>query len=244
MKPTSLLLVLWLLPFAGASSDEAVQSAEAEMRRRPREAFLIARQAAAKLADQPALVQRLFTEAARQQEAHLTALEEPQVVDLADYYGSRLSDRAAAARVQRRWLTVRRQGLAPGAAAERFQLAQLAWKWLKDRELAAGLCLEALRENPELTAAARLLHDELGYRQTERGWVPRQPAAGADEVRAGMTAEEVRRLRGEPERIARQHVNRRYLEQWIYNQPVPLRVAFQGVKGQELRVVQVHPVLK
>ncbi len=244
MKPTSLLLALWLLPLPGATPDEAVRGAEEEMRRRPREAFLIARQAAAKLADQPALVQRLFTEAARQQEMHLAALEEPQVVDLADYYGSRLGDRAAAARVQRRWLTVRRQGLAPGKAAERVRLAQLAWKWLRDRELAAGLCLEALQENPDFAAAARLLHDELGYRRTEQGWVPQQPAAGADPIRTGMTTEEVRRLRGDPERIARQHVNRRYLEQWIYDQPLPLRVAFQGVKGQELRVVQAHPVSK
>jgi hypothetical protein len=244
MKPTPLLLALWLLPLQGVMPDEAVQAAEAEMRRRPREAFLIARQAAAGLAEQPALVQRLFTEAARQQEAHLSLLEEPQVVDLADYYGTRLGDHAAAARVQRRWLTVRRQSLPPGKAGERLRLAQLAWKWLKDRELAAGLCLEALRDNPELAAAARMLRDELGYHHTDEGWLPQQMSAGTDTIRTGMTAGEVRRFRGVPDRIARQHVNRRYLEQWVYDLPAPFRVEFQGVKGQELRVVQVHAVSK
>jgi hypothetical protein len=75
-----------------------------------------------------------------------------------------------------------------------------------------------------------------------KGGIPqeREPAA----VRAGMTATEVRRLRGEPDRIARQHLNRRYLEQWIYLHPTPLRVEFHGVKGQEARVVQVHPLLQ
>lgn len=243
MKPTALLLALWLLPLQGTTPDEAVRAAEAEMRRRPREAFLIARQAAAGLAEQPALVERLFTEAARQQEAHLSLLEEPQVVDLADYYGTRLGDHAAA-RVQRRWLTVWRQSLPPGKAGERFRLAQLAWKWLKERELAAGLCLEALRDNPELADAARMLQNELGYRRTDEGWVPQQPPVGTDTIRTGMTAEDVRRRRGMPDRIARQHVNRRYLEQWVYDRPAPFRVEFQGVKGQELRVVQVHPVSK
>jgi len=244
MKPTAFLLAFWLLPLQGSSPEEmTVRDAEAAMRQRPREAFLIARQAAATLVPQPALVQRLLKEAAHQQEAHLILLEEPQVADLADYYSGPLGDRAAAARVQRRWLRLRREALGPGKSTERLQLARLAWKWLKDRELAADLCLEALQANPDLTAATHMLHEELAYRWTDKGWVRQeQKSSTLTSIRAGMTPAEVRQLKGAPERIARQHVNRRYLEQWIYDHPTPLWVEFHGVKGQEPRVVQVHPL--
>ncbi len=81
---------------------------------------------------------------------------------------------------------------------------------------------------------------ELAYHQSR---VRQEQNAKPDVIRPGMTAAEVRRLRGEPDRIARQHLNRRYLEQWIYEGPPSLRVEFHGAKGREAQVVQVHPLL-
>ncbi len=111
------------------------------------------------------------------------------------YDGGQLSERTSAARGQRHWLTLRREGF------------------------------------------------ELASHRTDQGWVRQEQNAKPNVIRAGMTAVEVRRLRGEPDRIARQHLNRRYLEQWIYERPPSLRVEFHGAKGQEARVVQVHPLL-
>jgi hypothetical protein len=45
----------------------------------------------------------------------------------------------------------------------------------------------------------------------------------------------VRQLLGPPDRVARQVLYRRYLEQWGYDRPAALSVVFEGRKGQEPR---------
>jgi hypothetical protein len=60
------------------------------------------------------------------------------------------------------------------------------------------------------------------------------------QVRAGMTADEVRALLGQPSRLARQVLYRRYLEQWQYDELGGLWVEFDCLKGQEPRVRTVH----
>jgi hypothetical protein len=53
------------------------------------------------------------------------------------------------------------------------------------------------------------------------------------QVRAGMTADEVRTLLGRPSRTARQILYRRYLEQWQYDEPDGLWVEFSRGKNRE-----------
>jgi hypothetical protein len=59
--------------------------------------------------------------------------------------------------------------------------------------------------------------------------------------RVGMTAAETRHLLGPPKRIARLILYRRHLEQWSYEEP-PLRIELSCVRGQEVRIVSVHPL--
>jgi hypothetical protein len=48
---------------------------------------------------------------------------------------------------------------------------------------------------------------------------------------------------GPPQQIARQVLYRRHIEQWVYDQPVPLCVVFDCLKGQEPAVRRVHPLI-
>ncbi len=71
------------------------------------------------------------------------------------------------------------------------------------------------------------------------GWgepVKVQPA----ELAPGMSQKEVIRLRGQPHRRARQILYRRYLEQWVYDEPNAVRIEFDCVRGQEPRILTVQ----
>jgi hypothetical protein len=63
---------------------------------------------------------------------------------------------------------------------------------------------------------------------------------GPGRIRAGMTAAEVKLAVGPPQRIARQILYHRYLEQWLYLNPGPFRVEFDAPRGQAGRVISVH----
>jgi hypothetical protein len=64
---------------------------------------------------------------------------------------------------------------------------------------------------------------------------PQQPPDTA-RLRVGMTQAEVKKLYGEPSRVARQILFRRHLEQWVYDGAQPLRIEFNCLRGQEPRV--------
>src|SRR2546423_133607 len=68
-----------------------------------------------------------------------------------------------------------------------------------------------------------------------------RPEAAVD-LKPGMMQAEVRRLRGEPKRVARQILYRRYLEQWVYEGPNAVRVEFDCVRGKEPQILTVHPL--
>jgi hypothetical protein len=55
----------------------------------------------------------------------------------------------------------------------------------------------------------------------------------------GMGMARVRELLGEPERVARQLLFRRHLEQWVYPGDGGGRVEFDCVRGEEPRVIAV-----
>ena len=54
-----------------------------------------------------------------------------------------------------------------------------------------------------------------------------------------IAPEQVRRAFGKPRRIARQILYQRYLEQWSFDETVPLRLEFDFVAGQPPRRVRV-----
>jgi len=71
------------------------------------------------------------------------------------------------------------------------------------------------------------------------------PAQEVDlsKLRPDMLQSEVRRLLGPPKRIGRQILYRRYLEQWVYDGPKPVRIEFQCVRGEEPKILTVLPLI-
>jgi hypothetical protein len=227
-------------------ADEAVvRECERAMDARPLDGFAIARRGADRLASRrPDLARRLFAAAAGRQRQQLARLSEDQVAELADVYAKQLDEPAAAEQVQRLWLEQREKSLEAGDVRKRVELAGLVLKWCADRPWAARLCKEAYRLDPEARAAADMLRDRLGYQLTDVGWVPRRPRSTRDpkpevQVREHMTRDEVLDALGPPKRIARQILYRRYLEQWIYENPSVI-VEFDCVKGQPAHVFHVY----
>ncbi|HKI36410.1 MAG TPA: hypothetical protein VKA46_31420 [Gemmataceae bacterium] len=73
---------------------------------------------------------------------------------------------------------------------------------------------------------------------------PDRPEAevNLDELRPGMLQAEVQRRLGPPKRVARQILYRRYLEQWVYEGPKPIRIEFDCVRGKEPQILTVQPL--
>jgi hypothetical protein len=64
---------------------------------------------------------------------------------------------------------------------------------------------------------------------------PQQPT-DTMRLRIGMTQAEVKKIYGEPARVARQILFRRHLEQWVYDGAQSIRIEFNCLRGQEPRV--------
>jgi hypothetical protein len=62
------------------------------------------------------------------------------------------------------------------------------------------------------------------------------------EVKRDMSADRVRTLLGGPNRVARQILYRKHLEQWVYEEPAPTRIEFSCVPSEEARVVSVRQI--
>src|SRR5947208_2472399 len=60
-------------------------------------------------------------------------------------------------------------------------------------------------------------------------------------VRPGQSPNEVRDRLGPPVRVARQVLFRRYIEQWVYDLPQPVRVEFSCARGRDPYVSAVLP---
>lgn len=62
------------------------------------------------------------------------------------------------------------------------------------------------------------------------------------DLHRGMPAAEVLKLLGQPSYIARQVLYGRYVEQWTYDAPFPVRLTFDWRKGQEKQIQTVQPL--
>jgi hypothetical protein len=216
---------------------------EREMLLHPTEAINIARRASDGLQASSDAFKRVFAKAAEVQEKRLGTLSEAQVTELASVHLQTLADPPSARRVQENWLKARERMLADNDGPGRLAVARLWFRWLRERAAAARLCQEALRVAPDLVAAEQMLRDDLRYRLVRTDWVadPQGPAPlKPAQVRPGMTAAEVVEGLGQPQRIARQVLFRRFLEQWSYDTPPGLVIEFDCLKGQDSRVLTVH----
>jgi hypothetical protein len=213
------------------------------MLRHPAEAINIARRATDGLPTGSDAFKQAFAKAAEVQEKRLGTLTEAQVAELASVHLQTLADPAAARRVQENWLRGRERVLGENDGPGRLALARLWFRWLREREAAARLCQQALRVAPDLSAAEQMLREDLRYRRVGMEWVadpqgplPLKPA----QIRPGMTASEVIESLGQPQRVARQILFRRYLEQWTYDAPAGLVLELDCLRGQDPRVLTVH----
>src|SRR5262249_4517577 len=68
------------------------------------------------------------------------------------------------------------------------------------------------------------------------------PAFDVAQLRPGLSQDAVVRLLGQPKRVARQILYRRYLEQWVYDGPKAVRVEFDCPRGQAPQVLSVFPL--
>jgi hypothetical protein len=62
------------------------------------------------------------------------------------------------------------------------------------------------------------------------------------ELQPGLPEDRVRELLGRPNRLARQVLHLRYLEQWVYDSPFPLRVEIEHPRGRPAQLLTVHPL--
>jgi hypothetical protein len=60
------------------------------------------------------------------------------------------------------------------------------------------------------------------------------------ELQPGIAEARVRELLGPPKRMARQVLHLRYLEQWVYDSPFPVRVEIEHPLGQKPQLLTVH----
>jgi hypothetical protein len=68
-----------------------------------------------------------------------------------------------------------------------------------------------------------------------------QPVREFDKVRVGMTATDAAKHMGRPDRVSRQVFYKQKIEQWFFHDPVPTWVTLSGVRGQDPRVISIHP---
>ena len=59
-------------------------------------------------------------------------------------------------------------------------------------------------------------------------------------LRPGLSLDQVRQMLGPPQRIARQILYHRHLEQWLYDKPHLLRLEFDCPRGREGRLTTIQ----
>lgn len=59
-------------------------------------------------------------------------------------------------------------------------------------------------------------------------------------LQRGMSQDEVRKLLGQPPRVARQILYHRHLEQWLYDKPVSVRLEFDCLRGKESQLISIQ----
>jgi hypothetical protein len=72
-------------------------------------------------------------------------------------------------------------------------------------------------------------------------WTEEEWTRAVERLRPGMTPEQVREALGPPRRIGRQILYQRYLEQWVYDSPRPLRLEFDCRRGQLPSLLPLAP---
>ncbi len=71
-----------------------------------------------------------------------------------------------------------------------------------------------------------------GAEPPPKQWTAEEWTQAVERLRVGMTTDQVRQVLGQPRRIGRQILYQRYIEQWVYDTPLPFRLEFDCRRGQ------------
>lgn len=77
---------------------------------------------------------------------------------------------------------------------------------------------------------ASLLFDAAGFAAAEN---KEDAGGGFPKLQRGMTMQQVRNRLGTPKHVVRQILYHRYLEQWIYQEPLDIRLTFDCPRGRK-----------
>lgn len=201
----------------------------------PKQALVLADQAASLLPDRPQLIGKLLEQGLEVASRGLGSLRLGEVQTLAKAYRERLKQPDRAVSLLRDWLKDRRtHHLSPTDAEGRVALAVQYETLVDDRETAVALLREAWKIDPQLNEVSDALRRR-GFRKVNDEWVenPRNsasadatPAAPRDDAERsrrqplkGKTSREVRNLLGKPNRVVFSASQGQLIEQWIYLAP-------------------------
>lgn len=217
----------------------------------------LADQAKQVLPDRPEVWQQLLGKWADGEAQKLNSLGDKQVHNLVKVLRTDLGKPDRANALLKQWLESKRRQLDRRDVESRYQLAHDYRLELRDDATAVALVTEALKIDSDPVRQPEL--DELkalGFVKGQRGWVrsdsalnpvpvPEPVVAVLDTLpKPGMSADQVRKLLGEPkpEDILRVGTAGQVVEEWIYRAPpaISIYVVFRVSRTAQLVVLSVH----
>jgi hypothetical protein len=208
------------------------------------------------LPDRPEVWQQLLGKWADGEARNLASLGDRQVHNLIKVFRTDLGKPDRANALLRQWLGSQRRKLDRRDVESRYQLAHDYRVELRDDATAAELVSEALKIDTDPVRQPALEElKALGFVKGPRGWmrsdsalnpVPvQEPAVAPDTLpKPGMTADQVRKLLGEPksEDILRVGTAGQVVEEWIYRAPpdISIYVVFRLSRTAQPIVLSVH----
>ncbi|MSR59163.1 MAG: hypothetical protein EXS05_16230 [Planctomycetaceae bacterium] len=231
--------------------DVALRSIAADLAADGSNGFVVAEQLDKLVPEQHALAETWRGKALAAKAKEVDTLSKTEMLALTRQYQDRKQPEAALQLIES-WLTLRFQRLEPDDTEGLIQLSDEYRALLKRNESADRLLKDAWSRNRDATDIAERLQ-QAGYKLFEGTWMTdteyvarpegqMEQAIRAGRVDTGMTASQVRRSLGEPQRLARSATSGQINEVWTYDQSTAskLVVRFKRNRRQsELTVVEV-----
>ncbi|HTI49475.1 MAG TPA: hypothetical protein VL475_00935, partial [Planctomycetaceae bacterium] len=189
--------------------------------------FAIAEKIDALAPEQHALAESFRDRALAARAQEVETLTKSDMLALADEYRGRQQPQRAEQLIES-WLTLRQRRLEPDDTEGLIQLTDEYRNLLKRHDLADRLLKDGWKKNPRATDIAERL-ERAGYRLHEGAWLNameynNRPEGRVDQairtgrVEIGMSAGNLRRSLGEPQRLARSATSGQISEIWTYDQ--------------------------
>ncbi|MFN0052818.1 MAG: hypothetical protein ACKV0T_11545 [Planctomycetales bacterium] len=213
--------------------------------------FEVAAQIDQSLPEQHRLAEGLRDKALTARAREVESLSRADVLALAQEYRQRQQGESAR-RLIESWLTLRRRQLSDDDVEGLLQLTDEYRKLLDRRDVADRLLQEAWRVHPQAEEIAERLR-RAGYQLHDNQWLTQAEFASLPEgrmdkairegrIELGMTASQVRRSLGEPQRLSRSAVSGEMTEIWSYDPSTTTRLLVRLRRNRrqtELIVIEV-----